>query len=235
MTVYVRCILTACLFASILSTTCVAATTLYQEDFALFQGALPAGWTVHQGNWEVRDESLYFNDAEVWGAIRYAHGGTWQDYALSVEANLESALDPSSANFAIGGRVNESGGGYWLIRSMEFGGAISLVRADDYNLWPQEYLGWTVLPMDGQNHVFTLLFMGSNIRVEVDGVPLILATDSAYSGGSVAFESGMGALSRFDNLVVDPAPTPEPSGLLALTVGALCLGAGMRRRRGKRG
>ena len=229
-----RCYLTVSLVAMIACACGPAYAALSADDFNNYPpGALPDGWGVYQGNWEILFDSLYYNDAESgWGAVRYNAGEGWTDYVLTVQSNLEYMLESTYANFAIGGRVNSNGGGYWLIRGFELGGYLAMIRTDNYARWPSQFLGSAYLAADGQPHVFSLVFDNSTISVFADGKtkPLIQATDSTYSSGSIAFESGAGCFAWFDNVTVENAVVPEPSGLLALASGLL-IAVGARRRR----
>ena len=224
---YYRGILTAALILAVLSSSC-AALVLYQEDFNFYpEGDLPNGWSVSRGSWEIMDDALACYDPDSWGAIRYDGGAAWTDYVFSADANLEFSWSPSEDDhFAIGSRVNAGGGGYWLIRGLAGDGTLTLVRTATYDLTQSTELGSAVLPVDGLNHTFYIDIVGPAISVFVDQstVPLIHATDAVYANGSIAFESYVGCLSVFDNVLVDDEHLPEPSSFAALLCGLLGVG-----------
>ena len=201
------------------------------ESYAI--GYIPPNWSVYQGVWEILEDFdgnrvLCFNDADTWGAIRYDLGNTWTNYAVRVDANLEYTLFGSY--FAIGGRLNSIGGGYWLRRSLEADGTIELCRAADYSEPSSKSLGWYPLPVDGKRHTFVLDFQGSDIRAYVDGVKRIEATDSTYSFGSIGLKSDIGCLTQFDNLYGEQATVPEPSSFVMFSGGFLAAAGILRRR-----
>ena len=224
------------LIASFVTATLLMSCAAYAltENFESYStGLIPPHWSVYQGSWEILEDfegnrALYYNDATLWGAIRYDLGNGWNDYPVEVKSNLEYAL--SGNYFGIGGRVNAAGAGYWLRRSLGSGGIVDLWRGTSYNASFVNWLGSASLPADGKSHTIALDFEGCVIRVYVDGVKKIQKTDTAYAGGSIAFKSGTGCFTWFDNVQAGPAPVPEPSSLIALGSGLLGLVGALRRK-----
>ena len=218
--------------ALVLSISSAAMAVIYSEDF---NNAIPgdpalSGYITATGTWTVAHDSLgdgflLFNDPVNYGTIRY-NGGSWSNYYQQVLAGM----DQGNSQFAIGGRLNPSGGGYYLICWVGVG-ILELRRADNFALGGSQTLDAKLFTFSEQ-HNYGLHFNGNSITAYVDGLPILSGTDSQYSSGSLGFMAGYGTYTWFDNIFVDEQPpvVPEPSSLIALGSGIAAVGGILRRR-----
>jgi len=203
-----------------------AFAVLYQDDFeGYLPGELPASWSVVQGAWEILDGTLFYdpwNQGTPPGKMRYNEGYGWTDYSVT------ATLLITDGDAYIGGRINSVGAGYYVRRliSDQYGSKLELRGTGIGGLGVADF------PNDWQAHDITLSFEGSSIKVFVDGgaTPVISATNSVYTGGTIGVTVGGGYFIGYDDVVVTGDPVPEPSGIVAFAGSLLGL-AGMLRRR----
>ncbi len=173
-------------------------TLLFSDDFSMGAGnwtasplGLASGWSVTNGVYSY-DGSGH---TQSWGG-----SDSWTDYTVAVDFQLSSLHDYPGG---FRGRLNASNGasyGVWIYPEEQI---LKLYRIGQWNIdTDNTVLGQSgTLFIDTAVHNLRLSFQGSRITVYYDNVPVIMATDTTYTQGAVAFDVSSQPIS-FSNVKV---------------------------------
>ncbi len=177
---------------------------------------LGANWTERSGDWQIFSNTL--RNASAGGDAVVTYGGTYTNAQISASVQYASGVGTVSLGTRLGAfSGGVPGSGY--AAELNPAGLIVLWRVDN---WAQ--LGSYQIPGYQSNQPVTLALYasGSTIRVDVNGVTRINATNTAFTSGAVgiwsysASAANQHVLDDF-SLVDMTLPSPTPTATLPPT------------------
>jgi hypothetical protein len=175
-----------------------AQTTLLTDNF---QDGNSAGWTASAGTWSVVNDgtgNLVYQQSNTASGDFYSSNGTgWANQIVEGDMRATTFVPDMDDWFALGARYTDLSNHYYV--TFRNSGA----------LWLRKVVGGTFSTLDsttipiatGTTYRVRLEAIGTSIKVYVNGVLQLEATDSAHSSGGVVLRTYRAA-TQYDNVQV---------------------------------
>ncbi|SNT30712.1 pectate lyase [Asanoa hainanensis] len=205
-----RALLTALLLAVVgvaVVSGSASAATLLSDDFA---DGDAAGWTTSGGSWAVSG-GAYRQTGQSSDARSRVGSAGWTDYTVRVRVT-PAAFNGSNRFVAVLARAQSATSYYYV--ALRSNNTVELKRLVSGASTTLDTASLAVTA--GRSYVVALTVAGSVLSATVDGVALLSASDTRFTGGQAGVATYY-ASSAFDDVVVEtagsgpPLPSPSPS------------------------